>query len=76
MKFPNASYFEQMAAISEGQDRRRATDRLLIRKSGTEPLIRVMSESCVAEEGGCRGSQGNLVEVSNSNNQSLSGLIS
>ena len=33
------------AAIAEGEERLAATGRLLIRKSGTEPLIRVMGES-------------------------------
>ena len=34
-----------MAAISAGEDRLAASGRLLIRKSGTEPLVRVMGES-------------------------------
>jgi phosphoglucosamine mutase len=34
-----------MAAISAGEERLAASGRLLIRKSGTEPLVRVMGES-------------------------------
>lgn len=34
-----------VAAISTGEDRLAASGRLLIRKSGTEPLVRVMGES-------------------------------